>query len=169
METRKTHEKQENEVQESERREKETQRVARRENSNREKQEKQIKMKKDKNDKDYTTDDEPVEPVDPEPVPVEPVDPEPVPVDMVSLLGSVCKEEHMLLNIVKTNVVRLISFEILLIRIVPYTVASIDVKILTDTDHIYRSVTIAGDDYLKWASDDCYIYDYIRNNIEKYY
>ena len=72
------------------------------------------------------------------PVPVVDIPVVPVPNDigMVSLLGSVCKEECTLLNIVKTNVVRLISFEILLIRIVPYTVASIDIKILTDTEHI---------------------------------
>jgi hypothetical protein len=113
----------------------------------------------------------PVDPVPVDPVPVDPVPVDPVPVDigMVSLLGSVCKEESTLLNIYKTNVVHLISFEILLIRIVPYTVASIDIKILTDTEHIYRSVTIGGDDYLKWANDDCYIYDYIKNNIEKFY
>ncbi len=74
-----------------------------------------------------------------------------------------------LLNIYKTTVTHLISFEVLSIRIIPYLLATIDIKILTNTEHLYRTVTLRGDDYSNWGGDDIYIYEYIKNNIESIY
>jgi hypothetical protein len=71
------------------------------------------------------------------------------------------------LDIYNTVVTHLISFDIIVIRVVPFVVASIDIQILTDTGHAYRTVNLTGDDYIKWSSDDGYLYTYTRKNIEK--
>ena len=70
------------------------------------------------------------------------------------------------LNIYKTRVTHLVSFDIIVIRVVPHTMATIDIQILTDTGHIFRTVNIVGENYLKWSSDDEYLYEYVKENID---
>jgi hypothetical protein len=70
------------------------------------------------------------------------------------------------LNVYKTVVTHLINFEIIVIRVVPFTVASIDIQILTDTGHIFRTVNLVGDDYRKWSVDDHYLYTFVRENLD---
>jgi hypothetical protein len=76
-------------------------------------------------------------------------------------------QRNNVLNIYKTVVTHLVSFDIIVIRVVPFVVASIDIQILTDTGYIYRTVNLTGDDYIKWSSDDNYLFMYVQENIEK--
>ena len=85
--------------------------------------------------------------------------------------GEVVEETHEelkrnILDIYKTVVTHLVSFDIIVIRVVPFVVASIDIQILTDTGHIYRTVNLTGADYIKWSSDDNYLFTYVRENID---
>ena len=76
------------------------------------------------------------------------------------------KLKRNILDIYKTVVTHLVSFDIIVIRVVPFVVASIDIQILTDTGHIYRTVNLTGADYIKWSSDDNYLFTYVRENID---
>ena len=78
-------------------------------------------------------------------------------------------ENPNVLNVYKTVVTHLISFEILIIRVIPFTMASIDIQILTDKGHIYRTVNLIGPDYLKWSTSDLYLYVFVRENLDKIY
>ena len=73
------------------------------------------------------------------------------------------------LGIDKVVKIHLSSFEILRVRVSPYKSATIDIVIYTNNKEIERSVVLAGEDYLKWSSDDQYLYTYCRENIEKVY
>lgn len=71
------------------------------------------------------------------------------------------------LNVYKTQVTHLVSFDIIIIRVVPHVKAMIDIQILTDSGHhIFRTVNVVGDDYLKWTNDDEYLYDFVKENID---
>ena len=70
------------------------------------------------------------------------------------------------IDVYKSVITHLVSFEIVVIRVVPYIVASIDIQILTDSGHIYRTVNLTGDDYRKWSTDDGYLYDFVKENID---
>ena len=74
-----------------------------------------------------------------------------------------------MLNVYKTVVTHLISFEIVIIRVIPYTMASIDIVILTDKGNIYRTVNLVGHHYLLWSSSDGYLYDFVRENLDTIY
>ena len=73
------------------------------------------------------------------------------------------------LNVYKTVVTHLISFEIIIIRVIPYTMASIDIVILTDKGNIYRTVNLSGPHYLLWSSSDGYLFDFVRENLDTIY
>jgi hypothetical protein len=74
-----------------------------------------------------------------------------------------------ILNVYKTVVTHLISFEIIIIRVIPYTMASIDIVILTDKGNIYRTVNLIGPHYLLWSSSDGYLFDFIKENLDTIY
>ena len=71
-----------------------------------------------------------------------------------------------ILNVYKTQVIYLVSFDIIVIRVIPHVMATIDIQILTDTGHIFRTVNIVKEDYLKWNNDDAYLYEYVKENID---
>jgi hypothetical protein len=71
-----------------------------------------------------------------------------------------------ILNVYKTQVKHLVSFDIIVIRVVPHVMATIDIQILTDVGHIFRTVNLLGEDYLKWTNDDAFLYDFIKENID---
>jgi hypothetical protein len=97
--------------------------------------------------------------------------PDPIPDKINTLVQNVSQPEESpnVLNVYKTVVTHLISFEIIIIRVVPYTMASIDIQILTDKGHIYRTVNLVGPDYLKWSASDLYLFEYTRANIDTIY
>ena len=104
------------------------------------------------------------------PVPAVPdivdVIPDPIPIYDNTVVS---QSSRNILNVYKTVVTHLISFEIVIIRVVPYTMASIDIVILTDKGHIYRTVNLTGDDYLLWSSSDLYLFTYIQENLDTIY
>ena len=71
-----------------------------------------------------------------------------------------------ILNVYKTQVTHLVSFDIIVIRVVPHVMATIDIQILTDTGHIFRTVNLVGEDYLKWSNDDAFLFDFVKENID---
>ena len=81
--------------------------------------------------------------------------------------SNVAPETDNMLNVYKTAVTHLISFDIIVIRVVPFVLASIDIQILTDTGHIYRTVNLTGDDYIKWSTSDHYLYTFVKENLDK--
>ena len=74
------------------------------------------------------------------------------------------------LNIYKKVVTHLVSFQITMIRVIPlYNIASADIEILTDTGNIYRTVTLSGENYNKWRSNDNFLCEWIKCNIDSIY
>jgi hypothetical protein len=73
------------------------------------------------------------------------------------------------INLTKHHSIHLVNFEIKSIRILPYQSASIDIVINTDGVQLFRTVNLSGDDYAGWSSDDGYLYEYIKKNIETIY
>lgn len=73
------------------------------------------------------------------------------------------------LRVDKTTRIHLLTFEILRVNVLPHQSATIDIVIKTDKHEFERTVSLSGQDYSKWSSDDDYLYDYVRENIGKIY
>ena len=73
------------------------------------------------------------------------------------------------LGVDKTTIIRLSTFDIVRVRVSPHKCATIDIVIHANNKEIEKTVLLAGEDYLKWSSDDDYLYDYVRSNIDKIY
>ena len=108
-----------------------------------------------------TPEPEPV--VEPTPEP-EPVKEEPTPEPVVEI-----KRNKNELGVNKTTITHLSKFDIRRARVYPHKSATIDIVIYTNDKEVERTVSLAGEDYLKWSSDDDYLYDYVRANIDKIY
>ena len=79
------------------------------------------------------------------------------------------KREKNELGVDKTTKIHLLTFEIIRVRVSPHQSATIDIVIKTDKHELERTVLLTGSDYKKWSSDDDYLYDYVRENIDKIY
>ena len=73
------------------------------------------------------------------------------------------------LRVDKTTKIHLLTFEIVRVRVSPHQSATIDIVIKTDKHELERTASLSGQDYSKWSSDDDYLYDYVRENIDKIY
>ena len=79
------------------------------------------------------------------------------------------KREKNELGVDKTTKIHLLTFEIIRVRVSPYQSATIDIVIKTDKHELERTILLTGSDYTKWSSNDDYLYDYVRENIDKIY
>ena len=109
-----------------------------------------------------TPEPEPVVEPTPEPEPEPVVEPTPEPVVEI-------KRNKNELGVNKTTITHLSKFDIRRARVYPHKSATIDIVIYTNDKEVERTVSLAGEDYLKWSSDDDYLYDYVRANIDKIY
>ena len=114
--------------------------------------------------------EEPESTPEPEPVKVEEPEstPEPEPIKVEEPTPEVKRNKNEL-GIDRTTTIRLSKFDIIRARVFPHKSATIDITIYANDKEVERVVLLSGEDYLKWSSDDDYLYDYVRENIEKIY
>jgi hypothetical protein len=70
------------------------------------------------------------------------------------------------LTVTNTVTHNLLAFNIVSVSVVPNVSASLYITFITDTTAILsRMVTLTGDDYAGWGSDDSYLTAYVAENI----
>jgi hypothetical protein len=75
-----------------------------------------------------------------------------------------------LLDVTKTESLRLTTFFIKTVTVSPHNQATIEIGIVTDSGRtIYRGVTLVGEAYKLWGDNDDFLYEYVRANIDEIY